>query len=159
MVVGGIWGECWCASRVCAITINICYCGWCCVERCKRRIIIIERHFCTLMNENLEDLRARFQRWRSALEGKGLKINNEKTKMMVSGTENAIALSKIVPCGICGKRAVCNTVFCTLWYKWMHGKCTKMIRVTCSFARHFILKGAKILEKARKNQWRYYAME
>ena len=24
---GGIWGKRWCASRVCAITIDICYCG------------------------------------------------------------------------------------------------------------------------------------
>ena len=31
---------------------------------------------------------------------KRLKANIGKTKMMVSGTENAIALSKIEPCGI-----------------------------------------------------------
>ena len=40
-----------------------------------------------LMSESLEDLRERFQRWRRALEGKGLKVNVGKTKMMVSGTE------------------------------------------------------------------------
>ena len=51
----------------------------------------------------MEDLWARFQRWRSALEGKGLKVNIGKTKMMVSGTENAPALSKIKPREICGK--------------------------------------------------------
>ena len=39
-----------------------------------------------LMSESLKDLRERFQRWRSALEGKGLKVNVGKTKMMVSGT-------------------------------------------------------------------------
>ena len=48
-----------------------------------------------LMSESLQDLRKRFQRWRSALEGKGLKVNVGKTKMMVSGTEGEIALSKI----------------------------------------------------------------
>ena len=32
-----------------------------------------------LMNESLEDLRERFQRWRRALEGKGLKVNVGKT--------------------------------------------------------------------------------
>ena len=66
-----------------------------------------------LMSENFENLRKRFQRWRSALEHKGLKVNVEKTKMMVSGTEREILLSKIDPCGICGKRvgsnAVCRT--------------------------------------------------
>ena len=53
--------------------------------------------FCKLISENMEDLWARFQRRRSALEGKGLKVNIGMTKMMVSGTENAIALGKIKP--------------------------------------------------------------
>ena len=39
-----------------------------------------------LMSESLEVLRKRFQRWRSAVEGKGLEVNVGKTKMMVSGT-------------------------------------------------------------------------
>ena len=56
-----------------------------------------------LMSKSLEDLRERLQRWRSALEGKELKGNVGKTKMMVSGTEGEIFLSKIDPCGICGK--------------------------------------------------------
>ena len=57
-----------------------------------------------LMSESLEDLRERFERWRSALEDKGLKVNVGKTKMIVSETEGEIVLSKIDPCGICGKR-------------------------------------------------------
>ena len=60
----------------------------------------------------MKDLRARFQRWRSALEDKGLKVHIGKTKVMVSGTENAIALSKIEPRGICRKRVVSNTECC-----------------------------------------------
>ena len=55
----------------------------------------------------------RFQRWRSAVEGEGLKVNIGKTKMMVSGAENAIALSKMKPRRICGKRVVSNAVCCT----------------------------------------------
>ena len=72
---------------------------------------------CTLMSKNMEDLRARFQRWIRALKGKGLKVNIGKTKMMVSSTENVIALSKIKPRGICGKRVVPNAVCCTLCNK------------------------------------------
>ena len=59
-----------------------------------------------LMSENLEELWERFLRWKSALEGKGLKVNIEKTKMMVSDTEEEIALSKIDPYETCGKRGV-----------------------------------------------------
>ena len=51
-----------------------------------------------LMSESLENLRERFQRCRRALEGKGLKVNIGKTKMMVSGTEGEITSSKIDPC-------------------------------------------------------------
>ena len=91
-----------------------------------------------LMSESLEDLKERFQRWRSALEDKGLKVNVGKTKMMVSGTEAEIALSKIDPCGICGKRVGSNVVWCKQCTKWIHGRCTKMEKVTCSSARDFV---------------------
>ena len=91
-----------------------------------------------LMSECLEDLRERFQRWRSALEGKELKVNVGKTKMMVSGTKGKIVLSKIDLCGICGKRV--NAVCCTLCTKWIRVRCTKMKKVTCSFARRFVCR-------------------
>ena len=67
-------------------------------------------------------LRGRFQRWRSALEGKRLKVNVGKTKMMVSGMEGEITWSKIDPCGVCGKRVGSNTVCCTQLTKWIHGR-------------------------------------
>ena len=72
-----------------------------------------------LMSESVDDLRERFQKWRSALEGKGLKVNVGKTKITVSGTEGEIVLSKIDPCGICGERVGSNAVCCT--------QCTKRV--------------------------------
>ena len=87
-----------------------------------------------LMSESLEDLRERFQRWRRALEGKGLKVNVVKAKMMVSGSEGEITSSKIDPCGVCGKRVGSNAVCCTHCMKWIHGRCAKMKKVTCSSA-------------------------
>ena len=93
-----------------------------------------------LMSESLKDLGERFQRWRSALEGKGLNVNVGKTKMMVSGTEGEIALSKIDPCGICGKRVGSNAGCCTQCTKWVHGRCTNNKKVTCSSARHFFYR-------------------
>ena len=88
-----------------------------------------------LMSESLDELREKFQRWRSALEDKGLKMNVGKTKMMVSGTEGEIVVSKIDPCGICGKRIGSNAVCCTQCTKWIRERCTKMKQVTCSSAR------------------------
>ena len=68
-----------------------------------------------VMSESLDDLRERLQRWRSASEHKGLKVNVGKTKMMVSGTQEEIVLSKIDPCGICEKRVGSNAVCCTVY--------------------------------------------
>ena len=66
-----------------------------------------------LMSESLEDLRERLQRWRRALEGKGLKVNVGKTKMIVSGAEGEITSRKIDSCGVCGKTVGSNAVCCT----------------------------------------------
>ena len=81
---------------------------------------------------------------------KEFKVNIGKTKMIVSGTENAIAVSKIEPCGLYGKRVVSNAVCRTLCNKWMHRTCTKMKKVTCTFARHFIFKRCKDFEEGKK---------
>ena len=88
----------------------------------------------------MEDLRERFQRWRRALEGRGLKVNIGKTKMMVSGTEGEITSSKIDPCGVCGKRVGSNAGCCTQCMKWIHGRCTKMKNVTSGSARNFVCR-------------------
>ena len=93
-----------------------------------------------LMSESLEQLRERFQKWKRALEGRGLKVNVGKTKMMVSGKEGEITSNKIDPCGVCGKRVGSNAVCCTQCMKWMHGRCTKMKKVTCSSARDFVCR-------------------
>ena len=50
-----------------------------------------------LMSENLEELRERFQRWKGALESKGITVNIRKTKMMVSGAEGEMVRSKVDP--------------------------------------------------------------
>ena len=73
-----------------------------------------------LMNENLKDLRERFQRWRGALESKGMKVNIRKTKTMVSGAEGETAHSKVDQCGICSKRVMSNAVLRTVCKKWVH---------------------------------------
>ena len=93
-----------------------------------------------LMSESLENLRERFQRWRRALEGMGLKVNVRTTKMMVSGTEGEITLSKIDPCGVRGKSVGSNAVCYTQCMKWIHGSCAKMKKVTCSSARDFVCR-------------------
>ena len=61
-----------------------------------------------LMSETMEGLREKFWKWKEAFESKGLKVNLGKTKVVVSGEEGEVSVSKVDPCGICGKRIMAN---------------------------------------------------
>ena len=82
----------------------------------------------------MEDLKEKFWKWKDALESKGLKVSTRKTKVMVSETEGELFKSKIDPCGICGRRVMANSVLCKKCGNWVHGRCTKMKRVTARSA-------------------------
>ena len=93
------------------------------------------------------------------MEGKELKVNVGKTKVLVSRMEGEIVLSKIDPCGICGKRVESNAVCYTQCTNWIHGRCSKMKKVTCSSARHFVCRRCTDVGDGTKNQWREYAIK
>ena len=54
-----------------------------------------------LISETIEGLREKFWKWKEAFESKGLKVNLRKTKVVVSGAEGEVSVSKVHPCGIC----------------------------------------------------------
>ena len=84
-----------------------------------------------LMAETIEELEAQFIRWKAAFEGKGLKVNLGKTKVMESsGGGGVVVLAKIDPCGVCGKRAKVNCVRCMTCKKWIHARCARVKRVS-----------------------------
>ena len=91
-----------------------------------------------LMSETMEGLREKFWKWKEAFESKGLKVNLGKTKVVVSGTEGEACTSKVDPCGICGKRVMANSVLCVKCGKFIHGRCTKVKRVTPKLGRDFV---------------------
>ena len=87
----------------------------------------------------MEGLKERFLKWRSGLESKCiLKVNLEKTKMMVSGLESEVIRNRINLCGICGKRTTVNSVLCTKYDQWIHERCSKLKKVTPTAVRLFI---------------------
>ena len=53
-----------------------------------------------------------------------MKVNLNKTKMMVRGLKEKVTASKIDSCGVCGRRVKVNAVFCTNCTRWVHGRCT-----------------------------------
>ena len=70
-------------------------------------------------------LRDKFVKWRNCLEGKGLKVNLEKTKIMVSG-RNVGFVEKLGkwPCSACGKGVGGNSIQCTVCSSSVHRRCS-----------------------------------
>ena len=70
-------------------------------------------------------------------------MNLGKTKVVVSGAEGEMTLSKIDPCGICGKRVMANSLLCVKCRKGIHGRCGNVKRVTLRFVRDFVFGRCK----------------
>jgi len=70
-----------------------------------------------------------------------MKVNLAKTKMMMSGSEGERLNKKIDPCGVCGKRVMAKSLFCTKREKWIHERCTRIKRVTPSVAKILYVQG------------------
>ena len=81
-----------------------------------------------LIAEAMAELQEKLYTWESALKSKGLKVNQERTKVMVSkiGQVTINPSSKKDPCGICGKKTMVNTVLCLSCGNWIHGGCAKI---------------------------------
>jgi hypothetical protein len=77
-----------------------------------------------LMADSMEELQLKFDRWKSVIERKGLKVNMRKTKVMVSGEGGERVVSTIDPCGVCDKRVKANSVLCMECKKWVHKRCS-----------------------------------
>ena len=88
----------------------------------------------------VENLKEKFLKWKEAFESKGLKVNLKKPKVMMSGSKGEVLKSKVDPCAKCGKRVMANFLICTKSGKWVHGRCTKMKRVTSTLDRGFVCK-------------------
>ena len=77
-----------------------------------------------LTAESREEVFEMFTSWREAMERRGLRVNLNKTKIMVTGKENEIVQSGRYPCGVCGGGVRDNSILCTLCDKWCHKRCS-----------------------------------
>ena len=78
-----------------------------------------------LTAETKEEVIEMFKQWRRGMEKRGLKINMNKTKYLVTGKE---AKEKVQcgkwPCGCCGKGVGTNSILCCECNRWCHKKCS-----------------------------------
>ena len=78
-----------------------------------------------LTAESKEDAIYMFNRWKTEMEQRGLKINMEKTKYMVTGNRAREAIqSGRWPCGCCGRGVGANSMLCIECNKWCHRRCS-----------------------------------
>ena len=74
-----------------------------------------------LTAESKEEVADMFNRWQEEMEQRGLKINMEKTKLMVTGNKAREGIqSGRWPCGCCGRGVGSNSVLCMNCNKWCH---------------------------------------
>ena len=78
-----------------------------------------------LISETIEGLRDEFLKWKEAIESKGLKVNNWKTKAMVSIriTKDGLSKSELDQCGICSLRVKANSTLRQQCGRCIHGRC------------------------------------
>jgi hypothetical protein len=66
-----------------------------------------------LMADSMEELQLKFDKWKSVIERKWLKVNMGNTMV-----------SRINPCGVCDKWVKANSVLCIGCKKWVHKRCS-----------------------------------
>ena len=80
------------------------------------------------------EVEEQFERWKSAMESKGLKVNIEKTKILVTGKEcETVVSSGEYPCGVCGRGVGVNSVLCVECDRWIHKRCSGLQRVSQAY--------------------------
>ena len=78
-----------------------------------------------LTAESKSELERKFREWKSHMEDRGLKVNIEKTKFMITGDDEAEPVEMgEYPCGVCGRGVGVNSIPCVHCQKWCHKRCS-----------------------------------
>ena len=88
--------------------------------------------------ESEEELIKKFNRRKDGVQSKGMKVNMNKTKVMISGeSHKGVDNTGRWPCGVCIEFLPAPLPQCTKCPKWAHRKCSRikgsMIKLSKSF--------------------------
>ena len=103
------------------------------------------------MSKTIEDLKERFWNWKDPQESKIFKVNTRKTKVMASGSEEELFISKINLYEVCGRRVMANSLLCTKCRNWINRRCAKIKRVAASLAMCFVCSRCRGLMEGTVN--------
>jgi len=78
--------------------------------------------------------------WKDNVESKGMRVNMNKTKVMISGQRQKVRQKSVRwLCGVCSKGVGSNSLQCISCQKWVHKKCSgtkgSMSKVAKSFVQ------------------------
>jgi len=75
--------------------------------------------------ETEDDLIKRLNEWKDNVENTGMRVNMNKTKVMISGEcQKLMQKAARWPCGVCGRGAGINSMQCTSCQKCICKKCS-----------------------------------
>ena len=74
--------------------------------------------------ESLNEIMDKYGRWKNAVEGKGLRVNVDKTKTIQLLFGKKSSVSKVNPFDVCGERVACNSIQCMKCHRWVHLCCS-----------------------------------
>jgi len=70
-----------------------------------------------------DDLNKRLNEWKDFVENRGMRVNMNKTKVMISGKRQKVKQEAVIwPRGVCGRGVGNNSIQCTSCQKWVHRK-------------------------------------
>ena len=86
-----------------------------------------------------EELIKRLNEWKDNVESKGMRVDMNKTKVMISG-EHPKVRQKAVR-WVCSKGVGSNSLQCTSCQKWVHKKCSGTKGIMSKVIKSFICRG------------------
>jgi len=92
--------------------------------------------------ETEQDFIKRLNEWRTNVENRGMRVNMNKTKVMISG-ERQKPVQKAAGwlCGVCDRGVGSNSIQCTSCHKWVHKKCSGIKGSMYKVMRSYICRG------------------
>ena len=70
-----------------------------------------------------------------------MRVNMNKTKVMISGERKKVRQNVRWPCGVCSKGVGSNSLQCTSCQKWVHKKCSEIKGSMSQVVKSFICRG------------------
>jgi len=92
--------------------------------------------------ETEEELIKRLNDWKDNVESKGMRVNMNKIKVMISGERQKVRQKAVRwPCRVCSKGVGSNSLQSTSCHKWVHKKCSGIKSSMSEVAKSFICGG------------------